>query len=139
MEIKPKTVCQIVFLARELFAEDDVLEGMEDSEAHAERHGKPDAEALESEIHEEFEHDPIYAELTGAIDELPEDEQCELVALAWLGRGDGTKADWNDLVSLATERHSDHTATYLLGMPLLATYLEDGLEAFDISCEDFED
>jgi len=62
-----------------------------------------------------------------------------LVALAWLGRGeDSNKDDWEDLVRLAYERHNDRTANYLLGMPMLADYLQEALQIFDVSCEDFE-
>jgi hypothetical protein len=33
---------------------------------------------------------------------------------------------------------AEQTASYLLGMPLLADYLEEGLSLFGQSCEDFE-
>ena len=94
---------------------------------------------LEAEVHEENEHDPVYQEISGVIDDLSVEEQCELIALVWLGRGDATADEFQELIRLARERRSDHTAAYLLAIPLLAEYLGDALEQFGISVEDFED
>jgi len=63
----------------------------------------------------------------------------ELVALTWVGRGTFEVGDWKEAVEEATREHSNHTAEYLLGMPQLASYLEDGLSAFDMSCDDLEE
>jgi hypothetical protein len=41
--------------------------------------------------------DPVADEIRGFIGALNEDEQIDLVALAWLGRGDGTIDDWDEL------------------------------------------
>ncbi|HLN11321.1 MAG TPA: DUF3775 domain-containing protein [Xanthobacteraceae bacterium] len=74
-------------------------------------------------------------ELTSFINGLDEDEQIDLVALTWLGRGDETLDDWDDLRAEAARQHNRRTAAYLLGMPLLADFLEEGLAKFDLSCE----
>jgi hypothetical protein len=66
---------------------------------------------------------------------MNQDEQIDLVALAWLGRGDGTIADWADLRAEASQAYNRRTARYLLGMPLLADYLMDALAAFGRSCD----
>ena len=58
--------------------------------------------------------------------------------LSWLGRGDGTIDDWGDLRAEATRAHNKRTAAYLLGMPTLGDYLEEGLSQFGRSCEEFE-
>jgi hypothetical protein len=60
------------------------------------------------------------------------------VALAWLGRGDGTIDDWDELRAEAARAHNKRTAAYLLGMPLLADHLDEALSQFDRSCDDFE-
>ncbi len=75
---------------------------------------------------EDYADDPTFEELVSFLDSLNEDEQVELVALAWLGRGDDSAEDWDDLMAEARRAHNDHTATYLLGMPLLSDYLEEG-------------
>jgi hypothetical protein len=75
--------------------------------------------------------DPVREELLGAIRELPEDERLQLVALAWLGRGTYDISEWKTALDTARSEHSKRTAEYLLGLPLLGDYLEDGLAMFD--------
>jgi len=87
---------------------------------------------------EDHADDPVAAELIGFIGAMNEDEQIDLVALAWLGRGDGDTDSWDDLRSTAAEEHNKRTAAYLLGMPMLADYLEEGLSQFDQSILEFE-
>src|SRR5581483_2658577 len=79
---------------------------------------------------EDHSDDPVRAELTGIIQGLNEDEQVDLVALAWLGRGDGDIDDWADIRMEAARAHNRHTARYLLGMPLLGDHLAEGLAHF---------
>jgi hypothetical protein len=75
--------------------------------------------------------DPVREELLGAIRALNEDERMRLVALAWVGRGTYSKEEWREAIETARGEHSRRTAEYLLSMPLLGDYLEDGLAAFD--------
>lgn len=139
MELKPEIPCYVLLKARQLLVAENVLEAAGDEESGAGEPGEIDEENLDFEVHEEHERDPIFTDLKAFIDELPVDDQCQLIALAWLGRGDGGSDEWDELVALADERRSDHTGEYLLNMPLLADHLENALDAFDISCEDFED
>ena len=44
------------------------------------------------------------------------DEQIDLVALTWVGRGDGGVEDWSELRAEAARAHNRHTASYLLGI-----------------------
>ena len=67
---------------------------------------------------EDHKDDPVVFELRGFIGALTEDEQIDLVALAWLGRGDGSLADWEELRAEGARAHNKRTASYLLGMPL---------------------
>ncbi len=69
---------------------------------------------------------------------IGEDEQVDLVALMRLGRGDGTLADWDDLRNEAQLQHNAQTAAYLLGEPMVADYLEEGLSQLGLSCADVE-
>ena len=82
--------------------------------------------------------DPIADELASFIDALTEDEQIDLVALAWLGRGDASIGEWDSLRKEAERAHNNRTSAYLLGMPLLSDYLEDALGQFGCTQEDFE-
>lgn len=83
--------------------------------------------------------DPVREELLGAIRDLPEDERMQLVALAWLGRGTYDKSEWHAALDTARNEHRKRTAEYLLGLPLLGDYLEDGLALFDESIVDDTD
>jgi hypothetical protein len=67
-----------------------------------------------------------------------EDEQVDLVTLVWLGRGDGTLGEWDELRAEAARVYNRRTASYLLGMPLLPDYLGEALAEFGLSCEEFE-
>ncbi len=75
--------------------------------------------------------DPVREELLGAIRALNDDERIRLVALAWLGRGTYGKDEWREAIETAKTEHSRRTAEYLLSLPLLGDYLEDGLALFD--------
>jgi Protein of unknown function (DUF3775) len=79
------------------------------------------------------------AELSGFIRDLNVDEQIELVAMMWLGRGDGDLDSWADLRSQAAQAHNNRTAAYLIDTPMLADYLEEAMSMFGASQEDFED
>ena len=80
--------------------------------------------------------DPVYDELMAFIAGLDEDEQIDLIALTWLGRGDASLEEWDDLRSEAARARNERTATYLLGLPLLPEHLQEGLSQFGRSCED---
>ena len=129
LSISPEKICFVVVKARE-FAAKDIVTDPEDS-SNASDDGM-------ISVLEDHRDDPVAQELRGFINALTEDEQIDLVALTWLGRGDGDIEDWNALRAEASRAHNNRTASYLLGMPQLADFLEDGLAAFGGSCEEFE-
>jgi hypothetical protein len=128
-DINTDKVCFVIVKARELEAED---EGM-----------RPDASNPSDDkfvsVLTEAGFSPNRRELVEYIEAMDEDEQAELVALSWVGRGDFSPEDWDAALAQAKERRKGPTSTYLLGMPLLASYLESGLDDFDESCEGFEE
>ena len=89
---------------------------------------------------EDRPNDPVFQELTGWINDMNETEQAELVALFWLGRDEGDASEFPGLVEeargLQTPRHD--TARYLLGSPLLADFIEDGLARLGYDTSDIE-
>jgi hypothetical protein len=90
-------------------------------------------------ILEDYADDPTLAELRSYLKGLDDDELEDLVALTLLGRGDYTIDEWEDLISEVRDlRASQNTVRYLIGIPLLGDYLEDGLAEFGLSCTDFE-
>jgi len=79
------------------------------------------------------------SELSGFVRGLNVDEQIDLVALAWLGRGDGGIENWRELRAQAAQAHNHRTASYLMGTPMLADLLEEAMSQFGQSLEDFEE
>ena len=79
-----------------------------------------------------------YQELVDAINGLGDPERIELLALTWLGRGDYAKEEWRDAVEEARRIHDEKETQYLIGTPLLADYLEEGLSQLGYSLEDYE-
>ncbi len=129
LDIDLETVCFIIFKAREIDAQEDALE--DDSGSNASDDGF-------REILTSRGDDQTYDEVKSLIDSLDIDEQSALVALTWVGRGDFDADDWDEALSTARERHNEHTAEYLLGIPLLADLLQNGLNEFGLSCADYE-
>jgi hypothetical protein len=81
--------------------------------------------------------DPVRQELAAFIAAMSFDEQVDLVTLTWMGRGDGTIEDWNELRETACSEHNKWTARYLLGDPLVGDFLAEGLAQFGYTCEEF--
>jgi hypothetical protein len=87
---------------------------------------------------EEQKDDPVVEGISSVIDSLSEDERIDLVAPTWLGRNDYSSADWPTVRAEAARQHNERTASYLLGIPLLRDFLEEGLSMFGHSCEELE-
>jgi hypothetical protein len=119
-----ETVCRIILRAREyeaLIPDTDPDEG-----SNASDDGMMDA------IEDDGDN-PAEAELRAYIDDLAEDEQAEVIALAMVGRGSFDASEWADALDAATEE-LDGVADWMLEQPTLSTDLEAGLAAFDLSC-----
>ncbi len=127
LSISPEKVCFIVVKARDFDAKDVVTDPDDSSNATD--------DAMLSVL-EDHKDDPVVQEISAAIFGMTEDEQIDLVTLAWLGRGDGTIEDWDELRAEAARAHNKRTASYLLGMPLLPDHLEEGLAQFGMSCDE---
>ena len=90
-------------------------------------------------LEDDPENDAVQQELTAFINGMDEEEQINLVALAWLGRGTYGIDEWQEALDTAKSEHNKRTAQYLLGLPLLGDYLAEGLEAFGESFDDETD
>lgn len=129
LTISPEKVCFISIKAREFDVKDPVTEPDPASNPTDDK---------EASVLEDHADDPVVEELTSFINALSEDEQIDLVALAWLGRDDNTAEDWPAIRAEAARAHNPHTARYLLGMPMLSDFLEEGLSILGYSCEEYE-
>jgi hypothetical protein len=131
LSISTEKVCFVILKARE-FDVKDVDTSFDDDD------GSNPADDRMTEVLEDRPDDPVDQELVAFIEAMGEDEQVDLVTMTWLGRGDGTLDDWDDLRAEAARVHNRRTASYLLGIPLLPDYLEETLAAFGRSCEEIE-
>jgi hypothetical protein len=77
-------------------------------------------------------------DLETLIDELNEDEQAALIALAWTGHGDYEPDEWEEALALARERNEADPTGYLTSMEMLGDLLAEGLAAFGIVVEEIE-
>ncbi len=92
-----------------------------------------------SSILESFSDDATQDQLKEFIRDLNVDEQASLVALAWIGRGSFAPEELDEALATARAEQNSRTEDYLLGMPLLPDYLEEGLDRLGYSVEDAED
>jgi Protein of unknown function (DUF3775) len=127
LNISPETVFFIIVKAREF--DEQVAPTDPDS-------GSNPADDREVDVLEEQADDPVEQELEAALVSLNIDQQLDLLALTWLGRG--------DFPSLAQARKeaddmsNKHIPSYLIGTPKLGVFLEEGLAQLGISLERFE-
>ncbi|HKD23776.1 MAG TPA: DUF3775 domain-containing protein [Rhizomicrobium sp.] len=118
LQINPEKVRHIVTQAR-MF---DSKEGDSDPDSGSNATDDGMADVLEDQP-----DDATQQELAEYIRGLDIDEQVELVALAWVGRGTYDPSDWDDAVAEARRAHNKRTAEYLFSLPMLGDYLEEGL------------
>jgi hypothetical protein len=125
--ISSEKVCYIIVKARQFEAKDVV--------ADPDSGSNPVDDGMVSVL-EDQPDDPVYEELTAFIGALDQDEQIDLIALTWLGRGDASVDEWDDLRTEAARTHAERAVAYLLGLPLLPEHLEEGLSQFGRARED---
>lgn len=128
LSIGPDTVRLFILKAKALSAglNDDFMDGAQhEVEFDGDGHDLHQHDGLA----EEEEADLTERELRELIGDLNVDEAAELIALAWVGRGDYDAGEWSEALAAARQRPWRRTAKYLLGLPQLADWLEQGLEA----------
>lgn len=118
LEINPDTVRYIIEMAREFQGQEQA--SMPDEPVNPSGDWDMRATAIQKA-------DPTQDELTIAIQDLEPDQQVQLVALMWLGRGSFSVEEWKTALTEAGDNWNTNTAGYLIGTPLVADYLEEGL------------
>jgi hypothetical protein len=128
LSIDPDTIRIFILKARAISAALN-----DDYDSGHEREVELDDQSRDTHAHdglaEEETEDLTAEELHQLIDDLNVDEAAELVALTWIGRGDYGVDEWETAVAEAHTRANKRTAQYLMGMPMLGDWLEEGLEA----------
>jgi hypothetical protein len=129
LEIAPEKVAHVIVKAREW----DAKVGAWGDPASGDTQDDPAA------VMADIRDDPTAHELATFIAALNDDEQASLVALTWIGRGTFEAEELAEAIETAHAERVNATARYLLGMPLLADYLEEGLAKLGISPTELED
>lgn len=127
LNVSGETVCRLVELAQ-AFQSQEAITLPNDGSNPIDEPGDAPAPAAGVD-------DPSRAEFQTIVADLEPDQQTEVVALMWLGRGDFQEDDWQGALRLARDEWTPETADYLLGHPLLPEYLVEGLAAFGLSCD----
>jgi len=126
------TLCRIILRAREYEAQTPTdLDGNE----AAENVDDEDEGALS--VLDDSINDSVEEELRAAFEDLGEDQLAEVVAFCWVGQGTYEAADWDEAMdeAQALAAGSDAAIDELLDMPMLASVLDAGLAAFELSCD----
>jgi len=126
LDISIDTVCRLIDLAMEFHAQEQVV--------IPEDLGNPSGDWAQQVLAAHVE-DSTFQEFKADIQDLEPDQQFQLVALLWLGRGDYDLDEWDEAVAYAAENASPATAEYLIAHPMLADYLTEGLAQHGYSCD----
>jgi hypothetical protein len=130
LSIDPETVCFLIVKAREF----DSKVAPDDPDS-----GSNPSDDGEIDILEDRGDDPTLAELNGTLAALSEDALVDLVALTMIGRGDFTADEWEEAREEARDDPSRLKAEYLIGIPLLGDYLENGFNELGYSCDEVDE
>ena len=122
-----ETLCRIILRAREYEAQVPTDYDGGEAPENVDDEGEEALSVLDDSINTGVEE-----ELVAAIEDLAEDQQAELLAFAWVGQGTYEAADWDEAFEAAGEENS--IVQELMDMPMLASVLESGMAAFDLSC-----
>lgn len=101
--------------------------------------GSDPADDREVDILEDSPDDATLDELTAAIDGLSDEQQLDLVALIWIGRGDFGPAEWDEARAAAADIGRARVPRYVAGIPLVSDYLEEALARFGWRLADYLD
>ena len=127
------TLCRIILRAREYEAQTPTDYDGNEAADNVDDEDEGALSVLDDTINESVEE-----ELTAALEDLGEDQLAEVIAFCWVGQGTYEAADWDEAMeeaqTLVTAGVSGAIAE-LMDMPMLASVLDSGLAAFELSCE----
>ena len=127
------TLCRIVLRAREYEAQTPT-----DYDGNEAADNVDDDEEGTLSVLDDTINDSVEEELQAAFEDLGEDQLAEVVAFCWVGQGTYEAADWDEAMEEASDLAKDGGAAAideLMDMPMLASVLEAGLAAFELSCD----
>jgi Protein of unknown function (DUF3775) len=126
-----ETLCRIILRAREYEAQTvDYADDQDADDVDDEQEGT--LSVLEDDI-----NDSVEEELRAVFEDLGEDQLAEVIAFCWVGQGTYEAGDWDEAMEEAQGVVGDsveEAIDELMDQPMLASVLESGLAAFDLSC-----
>lgn len=131
------TLCRIVLRAREYEAQTPT-----DYDGNEAADNVDDEDEGALSVLDDTINDSVEEELRAILDDLGEDQLAEVVAFCWVGQGTYDAADWDEAMEEASalaSGGSEGAIDELLDMPMLASVLEAGLAAFELSCDGIGD
>ena len=127
-----ETLCRIVLRAREYEAQVPSNYGDDEEPDNVDDTGEEVLSVLDDDINTSVEE-----ELRGILDDLADDQLTEVLAFCWIGQGTYEASDWDEALEAAAEENN--VIDELLEMPMMASVLEQGLAAFELSCDGIGD
>jgi hypothetical protein len=131
------TLCRIILRAREYEAQTPSDYDGNEAAENVDDESEGTLSVLDDAI-----NDSVEEELTAAFGDLGEDQLAEVVAFCWVGGGTYEAGDWDEAIEEAQELvggGTEDAIRELMDMPMLASVLEAGLAAFDLSCDGIGD
>lgn len=128
LSVSLEVICRIVLRLREYEAQVPAVDPDD---------GSNPSDDKEVSILEDESNEAVEQELNAAIDDLGEDQAIELVALALIGRGSFDASEWDEALEASAEeiKNAQSAVAVILELPMGASYIEAGLAAFDLSCD----
>ena len=131
------TLCRIILRAREYEAQTATdYDGGESAD------NVDDEEEGTLSVLDDTINDSVEEELQAAFEDLGEDQLAEVIAFCWVGQRTYEAADWDEAMTEAQDlvtEGTDRAIEELMEQPMLASVLEAGLAAFDLSCDGIGD
>jgi hypothetical protein len=127
------SLCRIVLRAREYEAQTP-----SDYDGNESPDNVDDEEEGTLSVLDDTLNDSVEEELRAILEDLGEDQLAEVVAFCWVGQGTYEVAEWDEAMEEASALSAgggQAAIDELLDMPMLASVLEAGLAAFELSCD----
>ena len=132
-----ETLCRIILRAREYEAQTPT-----DYDGNETADNVDDEEEGTLSVLDDTINDSVEEELQAAFEDLGEDQLAEVIAFCWVGQGTYEAADWDEAMEEAQTMVADGVdgaIAELMQQPMLASVLESGLAAFELSCDGIGD
>jgi len=127
------TLCRIILRAREYEAQTPTDYDGGESPDNVDDEEEGTLSVLDDALNESVEE-----ELTAVFEDLGEDQLAEVIAFCWVGQGTYEASDWDEASEEAQDLVGEGikgAIAELMDMPMLASVLESGMAAFDLSCD----